>query len=245
MDFTKLKELFKDNEVALKELNELEKKAGELLKANTDLVKKAEFQEFEMKTAFSKRDELKSQLRELQTKLDNTPKNEDFEKQIEKVKSEYEKQLNEIKADKDKIFGNYTETLKKSRFADLNLATKLPKDWDEKKIKSAIEFMQFDLSKEGLEFDTNLNDFVFKKDGVALINPNTAKPYTLNEMAETKLKSGNWDAFIQTEATPNGTNRGNVGSGTPKGGKMSREQFEGLNPKEQMDFIQNQGEITQ
>lgn len=213
-DFDKLKELAGDNQSLVSEIEAVEGKYSKLYSSNEDLTKQLEKAIGDRDEHDKRRQNAMKQIEELTKQVESMPAgSEDQLKQIEQLKADYDSKLNEAN-DKVKEFeSQYIDSLRKSTFAELNLAAKLPKDMNEEAVKSAINFMQYDLSSQGMEYDGESKTFVFKKDGVVAVNPETAKPYTPSEMASQRITSGAWSNFVSTTPAPQGAGRGNVGNG--------------------------------
>ena len=243
-----LKEYIGDNEAGLKALQEAQAKWTELENSNRKLAEGQEHWEREAKNAFAKRDEFKTKAQELEEKLTTMPKdNSEFEKQFGQLKSDYENKLQALQMELGSTKSKLVETARQAEFAKLNLAAKLPKGMSEDAVQSAVEFMQYDLSRQGLDFDAESNSFVFKREGVNAINPNTSKPYTLAEMAENRIKSGAWDMFVNTTANPQGAGRGNADSagGQPQRAVVNRTSFEEMSQAQRHSFIKDGGKVIE
>ena len=245
--FDKLKELAGDNTELKAEIEAVSGEYSKLYSSNEDLTGQLQKALGDRDEHDKRRQNAMKQIEELTGKIESMPKgNEDHLKQMEQLKTEYESKLGEYE-DKVKDYENkYVDSLRKSSFAELNLAAKLPKGMNDEAVKAAINFMQFDLSSQGLDYDGENGSFVFKKDGVVAVNPATAKPYTLGEMAEQRISSGAWDNFVNTTPNPSGANRGTTESGGKTLKSINRAGFDAMSPGERHNFIVNEGgKVTQ
>lgn len=207
MDFEKLLELVKENTEAVSFIQQHSAEFQKLTDANKRMASDLEYKESEAKKAFETRDSLKNQVRELEEKITNNPNsNEEFAKQIETLKKEYESKLTENDTKYQGLQTKHLELLKDSKFSELNLGAKLPKWEDETRVKGALDYMKFQLS-QGLEYDQEVGDFVYKENGVSRVNAETGKPYTIAEMANTKLTSGEWTHLTSVDNPNSGGGR--------------------------------------
>lgn len=246
--FDKVKELAGDNKDILAELGGIEEKFSGLDSSNRDMTSKLEGLQRDLNDAIKRRDNATSAQRELEEKLETIELSSDSEKfqaEIDKMKGEYDSKLNEVTVERDKFKNDLVETRKQSTLANLNLAGKLPAEWTDEQKASAVKFMQFDLSEEGLTYDPEHNGFVFKADGVSRLNSETGKPYTVAEMAEHKIKSGAWSNYVQTKPTSEGgAGRGRTEDSGPTLKTINREGFEAMNQNQRHDYVQSGGKIT-
>jgi hypothetical protein len=212
----KLQEGLKDNPELLKILTDGTSEITALQESNTNLASQAETWEKRFNEGVATRQTQKTTIDNLNTEIETlklSGDNEGIQKQLTQLKDEYDTKLKESESKYGSLNEKYVNSLRKSSFGELNLASLLPKGLSEEAIKSAVDFMQFDLSNQGMGYDTEIDNFVFKKEGVNSINPETSKPYTVKEMAGQRAKSGAWDMFINTTPNPAGTDRGNAESG--------------------------------
>lgn len=208
-----LKEVIGDNEAAVKLIESGMEEVNTLRANNKNLAEQAETWQKRFNEGVETRDTLKRKVSDMETKLSSMPaSNDEFQKQFDQLKSDYETKLSAEVESKNSLQSKLIDTMRKAEFSGLNLAAHLPKGLNDDQVKSLVNFMQYELSA-GLDYDGDLNTFVYKNDGVPVINPDTTKPYTLAEKAQERIKSGAWDSFINTTPNPSGASRGNVESG--------------------------------
>jgi len=245
--FDKIKELAGDNAELMEEIKSAESKYSELYSSNEDLTGQLEKAIRDRDEHIKRRENSIKEMRELQEKLQNAPKgSEEHQQQLDQLRKEYEDKENsyrlEIESTKNKLY----ETRKEMKFAELNLGALLPQGKDPEYIDTKVNFFKFDLSRSGVDYDPEIDDLVVKKDGVPLINPQTAKPYTAKEIVSMKVQKA-WADDVNTTPNPKGAGRGNVDTagGQPQRATVDRASFEGMSQAERHSFIKEGGKVIE
>ena len=210
MSWDRLAELVKDDTVLSSFVESNKGRVEELSQANKQMAEAIEGKDRAIKEQGDERKQLREKVTELEEQVKNTPSgSEEFQKQIQQIKSDYESKLAENASIVDSLKKENLENLRSLEFARLNLAAKLPY-MEEGEYAEAMEFFNFQLSR-GLEYSEEHKAFVYMDGGVPKINPDTAKPLTVAEMAKEKIESGAWNKFLAGNPT-SGPQRGNVQS---------------------------------
>lgn len=243
MSWDRLAELVKEDSELSLFVESNKGKIDELSQANKQMAEAIEGKDRVIKEQGDERKTLREKVSTLEDQVKNTPSDTaDFQKQIQQIKSDYESKLAENTGIVDSLKKDKIELMRSMQFSDLNLAAKLPSDWSEDQVKSAVEFMKFELSK-GLEYNEDGNAFVYMADGVPSINPDTAKPYTIADVAKSRIESGAWNHLVGGNPNSGADRGGNVEGGkvTPK--SVTRDAFDAMENNQRMDFIKGGGTV--
>jgi len=187
----------KENKVVI---NNVEIDVNEIVENNKKLVDRLNFLEKEAQKAFSKRDELKSKLREFEEKQENSSNKSDAE-----ANPNLETKLQEIATEKEQIVEEFN-TFKRDSALERALLTKdIPAATP--KTKEII----LNILREGAEYE---NGIVYKDEGGIVYGPN-GNPLTIEDKLKEIQNDENYSPLFRTMKPGAGSKQGNGGKAIP------------------------------